>query len=162
VASNPDVLEGGDRPNSSPERGDSGKKSLDCVSKGHLQFSRHGEIRMINQGLAGLDRLVGGMEGPRTQRLLGSLAFVLQLQPSGETAPFYLAVADGKADAAQGEHPNPTATITGAEDALLRVIDGEIDVTHLLASGELSSSGDYYHVIDLSRLALAVQQSRPR
>ena len=117
---------------------------------------------MGNQGLAGLGRLVGGMEGPRAQRLLGNLAFVLQLRPSAGAAPFFLAVAAGKADAAQGEHPHPTATLTGAEEALLRVIDGEIDVTHLLASGELKSSGDYYHVIDLSRLALAVQQSRAR
>ena len=117
---------------------------------------------MVNQGLAGLERLVSGIEGPRTRRLLGNLAFVLQFRPSNGATPFYLSVASGKAESAQGEHGSPTATLTGLEDALLRVIDGDIDVTHLLARGNVKSSGDYYHVIDLSRLALAVQQSRPR
>ena len=151
----------GEPPPLRPGEGDQGR-GLDGVSEGHLQSPRLWRPSHGKSG-AGRARAAGGRHGgPTGATAVGEPRLRPPAPAVRGAAPFSLAVAAGKADAAQGEHPHPTATLTGAEEALLRVIDGEIDVTHLLASGELKSSGDYYHVIDLSRLALAVQQSRAR
>ncbi|MCL0101857.1 SCP2 sterol-binding domain-containing protein [Dehalococcoidia bacterium] len=109
----------------------------------------------------GLTQLAEGVQGPRTQRLLGNLAFVVQLTAiTGENA--YITVNNGKIIVGNGQHIQPTATLDGTFEALTKVVRGDVDITHCLSWGTLKVTGDYYDAIDFSRLALAVSQSRPK
>jgi hypothetical protein len=52
--------------------------------------------------------------------------------------------------------------LQGPERDLAQIVQGQRDVTHFLSEGKVRVSGNYYHAIDLSRLALAVRQARAR
>lgn len=105
---------------------------------------------------------MAGLSGARAQRLLGNLTLALQLLPESHD-DYFLAVAGGAASCAGGRHPKPTAWLAGAEDELARIVRGEIDVTNALSRGTVEVRGNYYHAIDLSRLALAARTgSKPQ
>ncbi len=118
---------------------------------------------MSNRNLDALGKLVKDVQqGQRSQRLLGNLSFVLQLRATDGGGEGYLTVEGGRIEHGDGLHLNPTATLDGARKHLLRVIRGDIDITHCFSRGEIRVSGNYYHAIDLSRLALAARQEGGR
>jgi putative sterol carrier protein len=127
-------------------------------------FTEEGRFAtMARRKLDALGKLVKDVQqGQRTQRLLGNISFVLQLRATEGDGEGYLAVEGGHIEHGDGLHLNPTATLDGARKHLLRVVQGDIDITHCFSRGEIRVSGNYYHAIDLSRLALAARQESGR
>jgi hypothetical protein len=95
-----------------------------------------------------------GAESAWGRRAIGTWSGVVQIATrGGETC--HLVVAEGSLDARAGTHIHPTCRIEGDEDALVRALGGEIDLTHLLANGNATISGNYYDMINLGRVIMA-------
>ncbi len=110
---------------------------------------------------AELSRLVAETtSAPRAQRVLGNLSMVVQFNVSDAELASFLAVASQQLRSARGIHPKPTVFIDGEAGELVKVLQGGVDITHPLSQGKITVKGNYYHAIDLSRLALAVRQSK--
>jgi hypothetical protein len=92
---------------------------------------------------------------PRVARAIGDWRAVIQLELEGEPAPLHAVVAGGRLDLHAGRHPKPTLVLRGSAAGVARAARGEIDLTHLLADGSVDCRGDYYDLINLSRVAAA-------
>lgn len=93
---------------------------------------------------------------PRASRATERWAAVIQFEPTDGTGePGYLTVGPSIFLTGTGCHINPTVKLRGNVAGLWAALRGEIDVTHLLARGEATVSGNYYDALNLSRLALA-------
>jgi predicted lipid carrier protein YhbT len=83
----------------------------------------------------------------------------VQFHPAEKGGDCYLAIAAGKIATGRGRHPKPSVTVSGAERDLIEIAEGRKDITYLLSQGKARIAGDYYHGIDLSRIALAIRQT---
>ena len=132
----------------------------------------HAGLTLAAQPAGGLGGHGRGFDGPASQaealhllverrreqsQLLGSLTLVAQFNAAEKDA-CYLAVAAGRVVGGAGIHPKPTVWIDGGGAVLVDVLRAKTDITHPLSRGEVTIKGDYYHAIDLSRVALAVRR----
>ncbi len=107
-----------------------------------------------------LDGITRGVQAsPRAQRLVSGIAMSVQFHPAEKDSDCYLAIAAGKIATGRGKHPKPSVTVSGAQADLIEIVEGRKDITYMLSQGKVRTSGDYYHGIDLSRIALAIRQT---
>jgi hypothetical protein len=92
---------------------------------------------------------------PRVARAIGDWRAVIQLELDGEPSALHAVVAAGRFELRAGRHPRPTLVLSGSAAGVARAARGEIDLTHLLADGTVDYRGDYYDLINLSRVAAA-------
>lgn len=100
-------------------------------------------------------RLGERSHSPRVARAIGDWLAVVQFELNGEEQPVHAIFASGQLEVREGRHLKPTAIVTGSAAAAARVASGAIDITHLIACGELDFSGRYYDLINFSRVASA-------
>ncbi|MDO8531239.1 MAG: SCP2 sterol-binding domain-containing protein [Dehalococcoidia bacterium] len=113
----------------------------------------------VAQALSGLAAAVAA--NPRAQRAAETWSAVVQFEVAGERQPLHLIVSQGKLTAGEGQHVKPDFVVAGQGTALIRVLSGEVDITHPIAQGDLRVvRGSYIELINLSRIALAARARR--
>lgn len=94
----------------------------------------------------------------KLSRKLGQWSTVLQFELDGEKT-FYITINEGDFEIQLGIYPKPKTVVSGDISALKELLNGIVDVTHLIAGGKLRLiRGDYFDLLNLSRAALFVKR----
>nr|WP_036514772.1 MULTISPECIES: SCP2 sterol-binding domain-containing protein [Nitrincola] len=91
--------------------------------------------------MADLNAIFTAMGDRFNAQAAGSLEAVFQYQiEDGE--PWFVAISEGVCQIAQGEHDDPSVTLTMASDTLEEVMNGETDGMQAFMTGRIKADGD--------------------
>jgi len=100
-----------------------------------------------------IEEIIKKMPGTLRADEARGLEAVLQFRLTGEKdGIFHAMIRDGKCQAAEGEHGQPTTTITADGADLLSIVAGEMDGATLFMSGRLKVEGDMRIALRIRRL----------
>ncbi|WP_338039950.1 SCP2 sterol-binding domain-containing protein [Nitrincola tibetensis] len=108
-----------------------------------LNAKRYTSKKQSNEGgsMADLNAIFTAMGDRFNAQAAGSLEAVFQYQiEDGE--PWFVAISEGVCQINQGEHDDPSVTLTMASDTLEEVMSGETDGMQAFMTGRIKADGD--------------------
>lgn len=78
---------------------------------------------------------------PDVKKEITGMKNVYQFSPN-DANPYYLSITDGAINLLDGNHENPTATVTAKDEVLADLFGGKIDPIMSYMTGKLKISGD--------------------